>query len=169
MILWASFMKCWVCFKRRTIFLYCKLRNWVALRGPKSKKNVTCESKVACKFSPDRFKTQKDFRFRIYVWKYGSFRKNSWIYKTKIYPWWENTEIIKIRSQCQIFRCGNYISFRLSRPQGGNLRSQGRMQFFKKIPQKALNRILTLANYSTGPGLLISSGIIDLQNNWFCE
>ena len=51
----------------------------------------------------------------------------------------------------------------------GNLRIQGRMQIFEKIPQKALNRILTLANYSTGPGLLISSGIIDLQNNWFCE
>ena len=43
------------------------------------------------------------------------------------------------------------------------------MQIFKKEFQKALNRILTLPNYSTGPGLLISSGIIDLQNNWFCE
>ena len=50
-----------------------------------------------------------------------------------------------------------------------NLRIQGRMQIFKKIPQKALNRILTLANYSTGPWPLISSGIIDLQNNRFCE
>ena len=50
-----------------------------------------------------------------------------------------------------------------------NLRIQGRMQNFKKIPQKALNPILTLANYSTGPGLLISSGIIDLQNNGVCE
>ena len=52
---------------------------------------------------------------------------------------------------------------------GVGLRIQSRMHFFKKIPQKALNRILTLANYSTGPGLLISSGIIDIQNNKFCE
>ena len=51
----------------------------------------------------------------------------------------------------------------------GNLRIQGRMQIFKKMSQKALNRILTLPNYSTGPGLLISSGIIDLQNNSVCE
>ena len=43
------------------------------------------------------------------------------------------------------------------------------MHIFEKMSQKALNRILTLPNYSTGPGLLISSGIIDLQNNWFCE
>ena len=50
-----------------------------------------------------------------------------------------------------------------------NLRIQGRMQIFKKNSQKALNRILTLPNYSTGPGLLISSGIIDLQNNGVCE
>ena len=40
---------------------------------------------------------------------------------------------------------------------------------FQKMPQKALNRILTLANYSTGLGLLISSGIIDLQNNSVCK
>ena len=50
-----------------------------------------------------------------------------------------------------------------------NLRIQGRMQIFKKMSQKALNRILKLPNYSTGPGLLISSGIIDLQNNSVCE
>ena len=50
-----------------------------------------------------------------------------------------------------------------------NLRIQGRMQIFEKMSQKALNRILTLPNYSTGPGLLISSGIIDLQNNGVCE
>ena len=49
------------------------------------------------------------------------------------------------------------------------LRIQGRMQIFEKMPQKALNRILGLPNYSTGPGLLISSGIIDLQNNNVCE
>ena len=49
------------------------------------------------------------------------------------------------------------------------LRIQGRMQIFEKMPQKALNRIRTLPNYSTGPGLLISSGIIDLQNNGVCE
>ena len=41
----------------------------------------------------------------------------------------------------------------LSRPLGAkiqeqrNLRIQGRMQFFKKMSQKALNRILTLPNY----------------------
>ena len=39
---------------------------------------------------------------------------------------------------------------------------KGRMELFQKMSQKALNRILTLPNYSTGPGLLISSGIIDL-------
>ena len=49
------------------------------------------------------------------------------------------------------------------------LRIQGRMQIFEKMPQKALNRILTLPNYSTGLGLLISSRIIDLQNNGVCE
>ena len=63
----------------------------------------------------------------------------------------------------------------LSRPPGAkihekrNLRIQGREQIFRKMSQKALNRLLALPNYSTGPGLLISSGIIDLQNNWFCE
>ena len=31
-----------------------------------------------------------------------------------------------------------------------------------------LNRVLTLPEDSTGPGLLISSGIIDLQNNGLC-
>ena len=50
-----------------------------------------------------------------------------------------------------------------------NLRIQGRMQIKKKKFQKALNRILTLLNYSTGPGLLISSGNIVLQNNGVCE
>ena len=49
------------------------------------------------------------------------------------------------------------------------LRIQGRMQIFEKMSQKALDRILTLPNHSTGPGLLISSGIIDLQNKQFCE
>ena len=49
------------------------------------------------------------------------------------------------------------------------LRIQGRMQIFEKMSQKALNRILTLPNYSTGPGLLTSSGTIDLQNNEFCD
>ena len=44
-----------------------------------------------------------------------------------------------------------------------NLRIQGRMQIFEKMSQKALNRILTLPNYSTGPELLISSGFLDLQ------
>ena len=50
-----------------------------------------------------------------------------------------------------------------------NLRIQGRMQIFEQMSQKALNPILTLPNYSTGPGLSISSGIIDLQNNCVCE
>ena len=63
----------------------------------------------------------------------------------------------------------------LSRPPGAknhekrNLRIQGRMQIFRKMSQKALNRLLALPNYSTGPGLLISSRIIDLQNNSVCE
>ena len=36
--------------------------------------------------------------------------------------------------------------------------------FFGKMSQKALNRVLTLPDYSTGLELLISSGIIDLEN-----
>ena len=50
-----------------------------------------------------------------------------------------------------------------------NLRIQGRMQIFEKISQKALNRVLTLPDYSIWPELLISSGIIDLQNNRVCK
>ena len=45
-----------------------------------------------------------------------------------------------------------------SRPPGatnhkkhGNLRIQGRMQFFRKMSQKALNRDLTLPEYGRGP------------------
>ena len=41
--------------------------------------------------------------------------------------------------------------------------------FRKNMSQKALNRILTLPNYSTSPGLPISSRIIDLHNIQFCE
>ena len=37
------------------------------------------------------------------------------------------------------------------------------------MSQKALNRVLALNPSGGGPELLISSGIIDLQNNWFCE
>ena len=51
----------------------------------------------------------------------------------------------------------------------GNLRIQGRMQIFEKMSQKALNRVLTLPDYSIWPELLISSGIIDLQNNRVCK
>ena len=50
-----------------------------------------------------------------------------------------------------------------------NLRIQGRMQIFEKMFQKALNRVLTLPDYSILPELLISSGIIDLQNNRVCK
>ena len=50
-----------------------------------------------------------------------------------------------------------------------NLRIQGRMQIFEKMSQKALNRVLTLPDYSIWPELLISSGIIDLQNNRVCK
>ena len=43
---------------------HCKLRNLVALRGQKSKKTGTCESKAACKFSkkliPEGFKSRFD-------------------------------------------------------------------------------------------------------------
>ena len=69
----------------------------------------------------------------------------------------------------------NYIT--LSRPPEvalpskiGNLRSQGRIQTFKtKMSQKALNRVLTLESSGGGPEFLISSGIIDLQNNRVCK
>ncbi len=92
-----------------------------------------------------------------------------------------NTANLEFRSQCRIFRTWRVGVCDLAcwgmRPsvlganihEQRNLRIQGRMQIFEKMSQKALNRILTLPNYSTGPGLLISSGIIDLQNNWFCE
>ena len=46
---------------------------------------------------------------------------------------------------------------------------QGHMQIFEKITQKALNRVLTLPDYSIWPELLRASGIIDLQNNGFCK
>ena len=49
------------------------------------------------------------------------------------------------------------------------LRIQGRMQIFEKMSQKALNRVLTLAKDSRSRELSKSSGIIDLQNVWFCE
>ena len=41
--------------------------------------------------------------------------------------------------------------------------------FRQQMCQKALNRILTLPNYSTGPGRLISSRTIGSRNNRFCE
>ena len=51
-------------------------------------------------------------------------------------------------------RCGGKINEQL---QPANSRPHA--NFRKNKKQKALNRILTLPNYSTGPGLLISSGI----------
>ena len=39
----------------------------------------------------------------------------------------------------------------------------------KNFSKIALNRLLTLPDYSTGLELLISSGIIDLQNNRVCK
>ncbi len=50
-----------------------------------------------------------------------------------------------------------------------NVRIQGRMQLFRKKSQKALNHVLALPSYSTGPGLLISTEMIDLQNNRVCK
>ena len=44
------------------------------------------------------------------------------------------------------------------------MRIQGRMQFFKKMSQKALNRILTLPDYRSRREILESSGIIDFEN-----
>ena len=62
----------------------------------------------------------------------------------------------------------NYVT--LSRPPGAkSVTCEAKVACKFSKPQKALNRMLTLANYSTGPGLLISSGIIDLQNNGVCE
>ncbi len=88
-----------------------------------------------------------------------------------------NTANLEFRSRCRILRTwrvwvGDLACWGM-RPsvlganthEQRNLRSQGRMQTFKKMSQKALNRILTLPNYSTGPGFLIYSGICDLQNN----
>ena len=40
------------------------------------------------------------------------------------------------------------------------------MQIFIKFTKFALNRVLTLPDYFLGLELLISSGIIDLQNNF---
>ena len=41
------------------------------------------------------------------------------------------------------------------------LRIQGRMQFFEKMSQKALNRVLTLKSSGGGPELPESSGILE--------
>ena len=46
----------------------------------------------------------------------------------------------------------------------GNLRIQGRMQHFKKMPQKALNRDLTLPLYGRGAALQSPLKVMDLQN-----
>ena len=81
------------------------------------------------------------------------------IYKTTAFANNSNTDFFEFRSQCRIFR------FMKKR----NLRIQGRMQIFEKMFQKALNRVLTLPDYSIWPELLISSGIIDLQNNRVCK
>ncbi len=45
-----------------------------------------------------------------------------------------------------------------------NLLIQGRMQIFRIISQKALNRDLTLPFYGRGPALQSPQKIIDLQN-----
>ena len=75
----------YVFYSQYVVYVFCvKLGGYsLSPKGKTSMNNATCESKVACKFSPVRFKTQKDLWFRIYVWKYWSFRKKTWIYKTK--------------------------------------------------------------------------------------
>ena len=61
-------------------------------------------------------------------------------------------------------------SFRISRPPGAkiqeqrNLRIQGRMQIFKQMSQKALNRDLTLPFCGRGDSLQSPQKIMDLQN-----
>ena len=92
-----------------------------------------------------------------------------------------NTANLEFRSRCCILRTWRVGVYDLAcwgmRPSvlGGNLheqrnlRTQGRMQIKRKMSQKALNRIWALPNYSSGPGFLRSSGMIDLQNNCVCE
>ena len=46
------------------------------------------------------------------------------------------------------------------------LRIQGRMQFFEKMSQGALNQVLTLPDYRTQKMLQIPLKIIDLQNDF---
>ena len=66
-----------------------------------------------------------------------------------------------------------FLMCKLSRPpaakvqENGYLRIQGRMQFFKRMSQKALNRVLTLPDDSTRRAFLKSSGIIDLKTIGF--
>ena len=61
---------------------------------------------------------------------------------------------------CKQFKHWN---FRISVPMSDMARLQ--IQFlFGKMSQKALNRVLTLPDYSTGLQLLISCGIIDFEN-----
>ena len=93
------------------------------------------------------------------------------------------TDVLKPRDYAKTFfhRSPLHISYpkantgHLVDPQGPlgrmfrKLRIQGRMQIFEKMSQKALNRVLTLPDYSILPELLISSGIIDLQNNRVCK
>ena len=81
------------------------------------------------------------------------------ILKTTAFANNSNTKNLEFRSQCRIFR------FMKKR----NLRIQGRMLIFEQMSQKALNHVLTLPDYSIWPELLISSGIIDLQNNHVCK
>ena len=57
--------------------------------------------------------------------------------------------------------CGNKV---LTTGEGGAIVTDS-----KEIFENAFNRIWALPNYSRGPGLLTSSGIINLQNNQFHE
>ena len=53
-------------------------------------------------------------------------------------------------------------------PRKHNLRIQGRMQFFEKMSQMALNHVLILPSFRAQKMLQIRLKIMDLQNNWLC-
>ena len=87
-----------------------------------------------------------------------------------------NTANLECRSQCRIFRTWRVGVCDLAcwgmRPsvlganihEQRNLRIQGRMQIFKKMSQKALNRVLTLESSGGGDLLQYPLKVMDLQN-----
>ena len=99
-----------------------------------------------------------------WFWDPGSMLKRLFIAKRFIFHVSKSILVPKMISQCAL---RNLVALRGQKSRKKrNLRIQGRMHIFEKISQKALNRVLTLPDYSIWPELLISSGIIDLQNNF---